>query len=369
MKIFNSIGSALANDPGMFMQGISGGEDAVQNLYKMHLYKKYASKEEQSKLADMVARQQNDQAMAQYAPELYGSRAGLASLQLKEEPQAFGAQMAAAQRNASMGQLREQILKQQLNGIGAYSPKSSFGKLISDAQAADKIYGSDSPQAKYYKDQINKANQTNNGITVTTDANGQPMVQIGGSGGGFGAGGAKTLKDPLTGNTYTVPTTAVATKMQNALSTDQQLKDSINQIVSLKAPYVGLKGRAKLAVEGLGNKLGMQNVGPSDYNFANDFLTPMAAENLLRQAGINGTGENVQRMQDAMTFKPNESIAGMQERAFKTLKYLQQVNQRNQQMLSPGIPLNDGGANGGTGNNNRPSINKLSDEELLKLSQ
>lgn len=359
MSFLGSIGNAIVDEPGGFMQGLNMGSNFVGNLYKQRMYEKYAPKEEQAKLADMIARQQNDQAMAQYAPELYKSRAGLAALQAQEQPQLFNAQIASMGQQSQMRALQEQILKQKLGGLGTYTPKSNFGKLTQDYQNIINTYGADSPQAKSMMAYMNKLQQSNNGITVGMDANGNPLVQVGGSGsGGFGSAGAKTMRDPVTGQLYTVPTTAVATKMQNALSTDSQLMDSINKSVDLLSPYTGFKGKAKLAIGGLENKLGGNNLGVSDYNYATQFLIPMSSENLLRQAGINATGENVARMQHALTFGSDESPEGMKQRAFQTLKYLQQVQQRNQQMLSPGgIPLNQTPAESASSSGQRKRFN------------
>lgn len=335
--------NSYGNPVDAFQNSFNNSMAMALNLQKAKLARKYGDKEEQAKLADIIARQQNDQAMAQYAPELYKSRAGLAALQAQEQPQLFNAQIASMGQQAQMRALQEQILKQKLSGLGTYTPKSNFGKITQDYQNIVNTYGKDSPQAQAMGAYMAKLQQSNNGVTVGMDANGNPLVQIGGSGGGgFGSGGAKTMRDPVTGQIYTVPTTAVATKLQNALATDEQLQHSINQSVDLLSPYTGFKGKAKLALGGLENKLGGNNTGVSDYNYATQFLIPMSSENLLRQAGINATGENIARMQHALTFGADESPQGMKQRAFNTLKYLQQVQQRNQKLLSPGgMPLND----------------------------
>lgn len=330
-------------DPELIMKSFGNSLNTIEGIKKAKMYNKFAPQEEQAKLSDMIARQQNDQAMAKYAPELYGSRAGLASLQLQEQPQSFNAQMAAAGQEAQMRALQQQILKQKMAGIGAYSPKSNFGKAIQDAQSITQIYGKNSPQAQAANAYVKNISQGKQGMTIYDPTTGQPLVNVGGSGGGFGSSGAKTVYNPQTGQYGTIPTTAVAGKMQNALVSDPQLMKTLNDSINLYAPYMGIKGQAKLKTERATNYLGATDFSsPGTYDYLTKVQTPLNAEKLLRIAGINGTSENVGMMRQALEFDPSEGIAGMKDRVMRTLAYLKENKLNNQQFLSPaGIPLNE----------------------------
>lgn len=157
--------------------------------------------------------------------------------------------------------------------------------------------------------------QMKQGVTVTTDANGRPIVSVGGSGLGSlsRTGGTTVLPD---GRTMTIPGSSSKSKLFNMLSANNQVTSQLKDILDNadKYPYFGkgywLKGLDKYAPRFGADNMVYGGGTPEQRLSANSSIVTkvkLAADKIVKTLGLNSTNENVRLALSLVEPKPGQS--------------------------------------------------------------
>jgi hypothetical protein len=245
-----------------------------------------------------------------------------------------------AQGNLGLLPYREQLLKARAQAaLHPQAALSNFEKAIQGQQRIIQQFGQDSPQAKAANDYIQKLSAGSNGISVSIDPEtGQPLVQIGGSGGrGKGAG---MVVNPATGEIFSSPTNTVATKLQNKIIGEQQLEPIMKDIINTVPQFQSGWKEIQRDLVGVTNRwLGTDFRQPSEAKMGQAALTK-ATESLIGLYGLYGNAHNVKKVSTILEPGKGESPAGYKDRVKKEMDTYVKSLKTSQSQLGRGISVN-----------------------------
>lgn len=183
-----------------------------------------------------------------------------------------------------------------------------------------------------------------NGITVTTDPDtGQPLIQIGGSPRGNGQGA--TLINPETGEAFSRPTGATATKLQNRVIGEKQVQPILKTIIDTVPQFQSGWKQGQTALEGkLNTWFGANYKGPSD-KAAGSAALSKATESLINLYGLHANARNVQEVKHILTPVEGESPKRYAARVQSELESFSQSGQTAQNQLRRGIDISQNKSN------------------------
>lgn len=198
--------------------------------------------------------------------------------------------------------------------------------------------------------QAAKAGQADNGITIGTDADGRPIIQIGGTGGaGARSGGRLGVDDK--GNVTSELTTPNKTAVQNRKIGDDIVKPFIDQIVANVPQFQTHQKRAQTAISGIFNQFGAGNwldkQGLAKKAGLNSALPSQLAtgqsaiinstEGLLKALGLRPTDQQTAMIQKALAPQPGESEKGYRARVLNFARTLSNNTNQSQKLLATGL--------------------------------
>jgi hypothetical protein len=319
-------------------------QQAQANLQKTQQENAYYPKMQDSALALQAAQTQGKQLENQYYPQLTGAQ--------------------IAQLQAQTGLTGQQ--------------SSWYGRLTQSEIAKNQAEAA-------------KAGQADNGI-IMYDANGNPIVQIGGSG-GSGARNGGRLGTDANGNVVSELTSSNKTAVQNRKIGEDVVKPFIDQIVANVPQFQTAGKRAQSAVSGVFNQAGLadwqdnnpitQLVGLNS-NLPSQQATGQSAiinstEGLVKALGLRPTDQQTAMIQKALAPQPGESEKGYRTRVLSFAQTLSDNTNNAQKMLATGI--NTGVQQAPYGNVTNaipapqqqppapnPQLSQITDEQLAQIA-
>lgn len=149
-----------------------------------------------------------------------------------------------------------------------------------------------------------------NGIQVSTDEQGRPIVKIGGASSGRGQGGLGMDAD---GNLISLPTTATQTNLQQRSIGEQVAQPFLQDITKNLPQFQNIGKQGLTAAEGVLNKFGADFDAPSQKAKGEAAIT-LASEGLLKSFGLYGAHANIEEIKNTLQPKSGESVAGYKRR-------------------------------------------------------
>lgn len=198
--------------------------------------------------------------------------------------------------------------------------------------------------------QAAKATQADNGITIGTDADGRPIIQIGGTGGAGGRSGGRLGTDDK-GNVSSELTTPNKTSVQSRQLGEKTVKPFIDQIVANVPQFQTATKQAQSAASGFLNQFGLakwqdqnpitQMIGlnsnlPSQ-KAAGESAIINSAEGLIKALGLRSTDQQTAMIQKAIAPQPGESEAGYRKRFLNFAKTLSDNTNDISKTLATGV--------------------------------
>ena len=206
-----------------------------------------------------------------------------------------------------------------------------------------------SQEAQDYKSYVDRIRQGSKGISITTDPEtGTPMIQIGGSGGGGNKGGS-LLQNPVTGETYSSPTGAVSTNLQNRIIGEEQLKPIVDNIVETVPQFQSGWTKLQSKLEGSLNEWAPKFWGvdydlPSQQQKAQSLLS-QSAESMVKLYGLHANARNVAEVKNILDPAEGESSEGYKRRVNDQIEQWAQAKKTAEGQLAHGIKVADKNAN------------------------
>jgi hypothetical protein len=222
---------------------------------------------------------------------------------------------------------------------------NNLEKAQAGYERAVALHGENSDAARDAKAYLTRIANGANGISVSYDPEtGQPLVQIGGSG-GRGQGG-KLLTNPATGETYSQPTSAVATNLQNRIIGEEQLQPILEDIMQKVPQFQSGWTRIASELEGIANEWAPKSWGvdfrlPSEHAGGTAALSK-SAESMLKLYGLHANARNVQEVKNIITPEKGESAAGYKARVAEELEKYALSKRTAQSQLGHGVKVTEG---------------------------
>lgn len=194
--------------------------------------------------------------------------------------------------------------------------KGEFGKSVNDAQMIKQIFGEKSPQYQGAVENLKRLSSGKNGVTMTIDENGRPMVQIGGSA-RTTAGGTFIDKD---GNLVQQPTQNYLGVLQRSIAANENVQEVMKDIIPAITPYLGLTGKISGLIDANESYIfGTPNNKYADYQAALDEIE-IGSENLLRASGLTVTDQSLANMKKVLMPRHNDNPANYKRRVIHHLE-------------------------------------------------
>lgn len=237
--------------------------------------------------------------------------------------------------NLALGQDRLDWAKNQENY------RSPYGKALRDFEYIKQKYGETSPQAVQFKSYLDSQG-SRNGISVF-DANGNPLVQIGGSSGA--KGGGATYLNQATGEITSQPTAQIKSRLQKAAISNPQVVKNMRKIIAPISNYLGWQGKAKHGIQEIINSASGRFSNPiGDYNAAIDNINA-SAELLLNQFGLNVTDKSTENMASIMMPRKNDSPQSYERRILSHIEDEINRQKTTRNALTNGITVREPNVN------------------------
>lgn len=150
-----------------------------------------------------------------------------------------------------------------------------------------------------------------NGIQVSTDDQGRPIVKIGGSASGNRSGGG--LARDADGNLISMPTQATQTNLQQRSIGEQVAQPFLKDITDNLPQFQNIGKRGLTAAEGVLNQFGADFDAPSQKAKGEAAIT-LASEGLLKSFGLYGAHANIEEIKNTLQPKRGESVEGYKRR-------------------------------------------------------
>ena len=203
-------------------------------------------------------------------------------------------------------------------------------------------YGEGSEQANQAKNYVQRLAEGAQGVTVYDPDTGQPMVQVGGpskSGGRNGGGGG--VYETQGGDQFTPVTGTTATKLQNRIIGEEQLKPLIQDIIKTVPQFQSGWKQLETKIEGTLNRWTNSDYrGPSTFKSGKAALSK-SAESLINLFGLHANARNVEEVKNILNPDEDESIKGYEDRVIQELKNFAQSKSISQKQLRQGIQVNN----------------------------
>jgi len=306
---------------------INGWSGLIDSMQKGYMLSQVPAQMKMQK-ALQQAQLQKSQQEAYYYPQQQESQLGL------QRAQTQGAEL----QNQYYPQLTQAQLDQSAAQTGLLGQQSSMYKPLTQSQI------------DLNRAQADKAGQGDNGITIGMDADGKPIIQIGGSKGGSSRNGGRLGTDDK-GNITSELTSSNKTNIQNRKIGDDIVKPFIDQIVANVPQFQTAGKKAQSSVSGILNQVGLakwqdKNALPQFFglnsNLPSQQATGQAAiinstEGLVKALGLRPTDQQTAMIQKALAPQPGESKAGYTARVLNFAQTLSSNTDNAQKMLATGI--------------------------------
>lgn len=243
----------------MTPQGIGAWLDLFNTSRIQNANKPYINDIAQAERDSAVGRAQTDSAQGQFAPQFYGSqaqdyenKAGISAIDLQYAPRMKEQDLQSGGLSNMLNQLKIQQAQRELNAPAYRDWGSEVGKLIGDREQIVAMYGAESPQAKLADELIQNKMKGQDGVTVY-GPDGQPLVQMGGSGSGRGFAQGN-LMNPKTREVYSPLTGSSQTIAQQAIAGSENLNDFLGEAIKYLPQFQSPYTRIASATQGLANQ-------------------------------------------------------------------------------------------------------------------
>lgn len=174
-----------------------------------------------------------------------------------------------------------------------------------------------------------------NGISVTLDEKGQPMVQIGGPAGK--SGGSTFVNDK--GEITSSLTTPATTKAQNAVLAENRLKPFIESLTQNLPQFQSKWSKFGNEAAGFANNwFGANFAGPSQEQEGKADIT-IAAEGLINSFGLNGSKAAIKSMESTLEPAAGESPAQYKQRVERQIANIVESQKGTQFALAHGLKV------------------------------
>lgn len=150
-----------------------------------------------------------------------------------------------------------------------------------------------------------------NGIQVSTDDQGRPIVKIGGSASGNRSGGG--LATDAYGNLISNPTTTTQTNLQQRDIGKDVAVPYLDELANNLPQFQNLGKRGLTAAEGVLNNFGADFKAPSEKATGESAIT-LASEGLLKAFGLYGAHANIEEVKATLRPQWGESKKGYEKR-------------------------------------------------------
>jgi hypothetical protein len=304
-----------------------GWQNVISNVQKGYMLSQLPAQMKMQR-ALQQAQLQKAQQEAYYYPQQQESQLGL------QRAQTEGAQL----QNQYYPQLTEAQLSQSAAQTGLLGQQSAMYRPLTQSQI------------DLNRAQAAKAGQADNGITIGTDADGRPIIQIGGTGGGGARSGGRLGVDDK-GNVTSELTTPNKTAVQNRKIGDDIVKPFIDQIVANVPQFQTHQKRAQAAVSGLFNqfgagdwldqqalakKAGLSSALPSQLATGQSAIIN-STEGLVKALGLRPTDQQTAMIQKALAPQRGESEKGYRARVLDFARTLSNNTNQSQKLLATGL--------------------------------
>lgn len=310
--------------------------------------------------------------------------------QMKMQKQLQSAQLEQAQQQNYYYPQQQQLAIQKGQMENQYYPQLTQAQL-DQSNAQTGLLGQ---QSKYYAPltqseiaknnaEATKASQGDNGITIGTDADGRPIIQIGGSGGSGARNGGRLGVDE-NGNITSELTQANKTAVQNRKIGEDVVEPFIDQIVNNLPQFQTEGAKAKAAVSGVANRFGLSGVIDKyskqtglNSNLPSQQATGESAvitstDGLIKALGLRPTDQQTAGIQKIMAPRVGESAEGYKKRIKTFWGTLQNNTGSAQKMLSTGIPtgvnINGPQRQPQQMSSPNPGLAHMTDEQLAQIA-
>jgi len=245
------------------------------------------------------------------------------------------------QQKADYEPMRQQLEERYKNALinkANRGPATVYSNLEKAMQGYERIkqqYGENSPEAQQAKAYTQRLAEGSKGISVTIDPDtGQPLIQIGGA---SGKGGGGSFINPQTGQTFSQPTSAVTTKLENRIIGEEQIKPVLEDVIKTVPQFQSGWKQLGTSIEGGLNKwVGANYSAPSEKAFGKAQLSK-AAESLLNLYGLNANAKNLQEVKSIITPAVGESAQGYKNRIMTEMENFAKSKGRTKEQLRSGL--------------------------------
>lgn len=340
-----------------------GWSNIISNAQKGYMLSQLPAQMKMQK-ALQQAQLQKSQQEAYYYPQQQESQLRLQGAQTQ------GAEL----QNQYYPQLTQAQLDQSAAQTGLLGQQSAMYKPLTQSQIA------------LNQAQAAKAGQGDNGITIGTDENGKPIIQIGGSGGGASSRNGGRLGTDDKGNITSELTQGNKTAIQNRKIGEDVVEPFINQIVDNLPQFQTETKKAQSAVSGAANrvglagfidknpltqKLGLSSTLPSQ-KATGEAAVITSTDGLIKALGLRPTDQQTAGIQKIMAPRAGESAEGYKTRVKAFWSTLQNNTSNAQKMLATGINtgvnLNGPQAQPQQAPAPNPALSHLTDEQLAQIA-
>ena len=204
-------------------------------------------------------------------------------------------------------------------------------------------HDANSQEAQDYKSYVDRVRQGSKGISITTDPEtGVPLIQIGGSG-GSGTKGGTLVQNPVTGQTYSTPTGAVSTSLQNRIIGEEQLKPIVENIIKTVPQFQSGWTKLQSKLEGGLNEWAPKSWGV-DYDLPSQqqkgkALLSQSAESMVKLYGLHANARNVAEVKNILEPHEGESGQGYSRRVSEQIEQWAQAKKVAEGQLAHGIKV------------------------------
>lgn len=156
-----------------------------------------------------------------------------------------------------MAQIEQAKANQALSNYRMQNPgfQGAFAKAAIDLQRLKQLYGDDNPMVKLGEQNLQRLAQGSHGISISRGPNGEEQIQIGGPRSGQGA-----MFMDQQGNVQITPTAATENQLQQQLIDQTEIGETLKELSTSFAPYLGLKGNLRQLGDSIKNYTGDKSV-------------------------------------------------------------------------------------------------------------